>query len=155
VSDGTTGRPDETSHVLARVADEVVPALAARLEASGLGELEIRHDGWRVRLRRSALPAAPEPVAGRTADPAPGSPAAPARRHALSPGVGYFTPSEKTPVGRAVRNGDALGWVDVLGVRQEVVAPHDGTVARILAEPGQAVEYGQELVVVDPARGNA
>jgi pyruvate/2-oxoglutarate dehydrogenase complex dihydrolipoamide acyltransferase (E2) component len=34
----------------------------------------------------------------------------------------------------------------VLGVRQEVVAPADGFVGRFLAEPGQAVEYGQELV---------
>nr|MBA3891696.1 hypothetical protein [Gemmatimonadaceae bacterium] len=33
------------------LADDVVPALIARLEASGLGELEVRQGGWRVRLR--------------------------------------------------------------------------------------------------------
>lgn len=35
------------------LADDVVPALIARLEASGLGELEVRQGGWRVRLRRA------------------------------------------------------------------------------------------------------
>ncbi|MGZ6297543.1 MAG: acetyl-CoA carboxylase biotin carboxyl carrier protein [Candidatus Limnocylindrales bacterium] len=68
------------------------------------------------------------------------------RRVALSPAVGYFAPLEAATAGRAVCAGDVLGHVDVLGVRQEVVAPADGFVARILAEPGQAVEYGQELV---------
>ena len=64
-----------------------------------------------------------------------------------------FVPSEKAPVGRRVTAGDPVGWVEVLGVRQEVVAPHDGTVARHLVEPGQAVEFGQGLVVVEAPHG--
>jgi pyruvate/2-oxoglutarate dehydrogenase complex dihydrolipoamide acyltransferase (E2) component len=47
----------------------------------------------------------------------------------------------------------------MLGVAQEVVAPADGIVGASLVEPGQAVEYGQELIVIelaaragDPAR---
>ncbi|MDQ3870875.1 MAG: hypothetical protein M3301_04570, partial [Chloroflexota bacterium] len=44
---------------LARLADEVVPVLMARLEASGLAELEVRENGWRVRLRRALPPASP------------------------------------------------------------------------------------------------
>jgi multidrug efflux pump subunit AcrA (membrane-fusion protein) len=50
-----------------------------------------------------------------------------------------------------VAAGDVFGWVDVLGVRQDVVAPLSGTVGRLLVEPGQAVEYGQELLQIDPA----
>ena len=42
-----------------RLADELLPALIARLEASTLGELEIRRNGWRVRLRRATLDAGP------------------------------------------------------------------------------------------------
>lgn len=143
---------------LARLADGVVPALAARLAASGLGELEVRHDGWRVRLRREAVaPAAPAAAAPASAASGDGAarPAPAARRGALAPGVGYFTPGERAVSGRSVRAGDPLGWVDVLGVRQEVVAPHDGIVGRCLAEPGQAVEYGEELVVVEPPRASA
>lgn len=139
--------------VLARLADEVLPALVARLDVSALGELEVRHAGWRVRLRRGVTPS----PGGLAAASAPatsgaGSHADPARGGATSPAVGYYLPSERTPVGRAVAAGDVLGWVEVLGVRHEVVAPRDGVVGRHLAEGGQAVEYGQELVVVDGAR---
>src|SRR5574337_569095 len=71
------------------------------------------------------------------------------RRVATSPAVGYFSPLEGLSSGHQVRSGDLLGHVDVLGVRQEVVAPMDGMVVRVLAEAGQAVEYGEELVRVD------
>jgi acetyl-CoA carboxylase biotin carboxyl carrier protein len=36
-----------------RLADDLLPALAAKLDASELGELEVREGGWRVRIRRS------------------------------------------------------------------------------------------------------
>ena len=55
-------------------------------------------------------------------------------------------------MGRRVAGGDVLGWAEVLGVRQEVVSPRDGVVGRYLAEAGQAVEYGQELVAIDGPR---
>ena len=37
----------------------------------------------------------------------------------------------------------------MLGVPQEVVAPADGLVGASLVEPGDAVEYGQGLVVIE------
>ena len=37
-----------------RLTDELLPALIAKLGATGLGELEVREGGWRVRLRRPA-----------------------------------------------------------------------------------------------------
>ena len=146
--------PDSaTADALTRLADEILPALIARLDVSDLGELEVRHDGWRVRLRR--------PAAADRADPGTAGPGATSaqpetpRKGATSPAVGYFIPNEKTPVGRKVASGDVLGWVEVLGVRQEVVSPRDGAVGRYSAEAGQAVEYGQELVIVDGARRTA
>jgi pyruvate/2-oxoglutarate dehydrogenase complex dihydrolipoamide acyltransferase (E2) component len=48
-----------------------------------------------------------------------------------------------------VRSGDRIGFVDVLGVHQDVVAPVDGLIGSSLAEAGEAVEYGQELVRID------
>jgi acetyl/propionyl-CoA carboxylase alpha subunit len=39
--------------------------------------------------------------------------------------------------------------VDVLGVPEDVVAPADGVIGASLVEPGDAVEYGQELLVVE------
>ena len=43
----------------------------------------------------------------------------------------------------------------MLGVPQEVVAPTDGVVGASLAEGGDAVEYGQELVVIEFATAAA
>jgi biotin carboxyl carrier protein len=39
--------------------------------------------------------------------------------------------------------------VDVLGVRQEVASPVDGILGATLVEPGDAVEYGQDLVRIE------
>ncbi len=88
---------------------------------------------------------------GRPVEPQGSGRPEPARLASISPGVGYFTAREGIAAGMTVRGGDVLGHVDVLGVRQEVVAPADGIVARVMAEQGEAVEYGQELVRLDPA----
>ncbi len=37
----------------------------------------------------------------------------------------------------------------MLGVPQEVVAPADGVVGASLVEAGDAVEYGQDLIVIE------
>jgi biotin carboxyl carrier protein len=53
-----------------RLADELVPALVAKLGANGLGELEIREGTWRVRLR---MPVDGPVAAGRRATAGRGS----------------------------------------------------------------------------------
>jgi biotin carboxyl carrier protein len=73
------------------------------------------------------------------------------RTVATSPAVGVYQPRADARPGSRVRAGDRLGAVDMLGIPQEVVAPIDGVVGVSLVEPGQAVEYGQELVVIEPA----
>jgi biotin carboxyl carrier protein len=69
---------------------------------------------------------------------------------ATSPAVGVYQPRPDARSGTRVRAGDRVGAVDMLGIPQEVVAPIDGIVGASLVEPGQAVEYGQELVVIEP-----
>ena len=129
--------------------EEVLPALIARLRASRLGELEVRTSDWRVRLRRdtdAGVRASAEAASSTEAtldEPANGS-------VARSTAVGYFTPAHELAVGGSVQAGDLLGTVDVLGIGQEVTAPTDGIIARVLAEDGQAVEYGQVLAEIDP-----
>ena len=190
---------NEERATIARLTDEVVPTLIARLTKSDLGEIEVRQDGWRVRLRRPAdgvargdrRPAGgaarsqpghaghghgPLPTEGHRGaraaastngagpgqqvpvGPGPGMPAAvptdgPAV--AVSPAVGVFRPNPDTTAGRRVRAGDPLGVVDVLGVPQEVVAPVDGIVGEQLVNGGEAVEYGQDLVVIEFAEAPA
>jgi biotin carboxyl carrier protein len=162
---------------IAHLADEVLPLLIARLGASGLGELEVRQDGWRVRLRRSlngvnetghpsaaggrgsasSRPAERRPDHAPTADATAESASRRERgRLAItSPGVGYYQPRDGLAVGMSVRGGDLLGHVEVLGVRQQVVAPEDGILATLAAEAGEAVEYGQMLARLEPAEGRA
>lgn len=79
-------------------------------------------------------------------------PASPeSRTVATSPAVGIYRPRMDLAVGDRVRSGDRLGAVDMLGVAQEVLAPVDGKVGASLAEPGDAVEYGQDLILIEPA----
>ncbi len=75
----------------------------------------------------------------------------PHRVVATSPAVGVFQPRPDVKPGTRVRNGDRLGAVDMLGIPQEVVAPADGILGASLVEAGQAVEYGQELIVIELA----
>ncbi|MFL5686912.1 MAG: acetyl-CoA carboxylase biotin carboxyl carrier protein [Chloroflexota bacterium] len=149
-----------------RLTDELLPALIAKLGATGLGELEVREGAWRVRLRRPGGPAtrdrrATDRVAERGSDRAhqsssrPGhvTPHATARSEsrsvATSPAVGIFQPRKDLTAGARVRAGDRLGAVDMLGVAQEVVAPMDGMVGTSLVEAGEAVEYGQDLITIE------
>jgi acetyl-CoA carboxylase biotin carboxyl carrier protein len=80
-----------------RLTDELLPALVARLGATGLGELEVREGRWRVRLRRPpgaerrippAGRAAPGRVAGRAHDERPGREGPPRAEAASSSGSG-------------------------------------------------------------------
>ena len=70
---------------------------------------------------------------------------------ATSPAVGVFQPGPKAVAGTRVRAGDRLGVVDMLGVPQEVVAPVDAIVVGVIVDAGTAVEYGQELIHLEPA----
>jgi len=153
--DGAEGRT-----TIARLADEVVPGLIERLTNSQLGELEVREHGWRVRLRRpmaGAADAATTHGAQRQPHPvmAPGtSGAASAPRDAMrgvvaSPAVGYFAPRNGVEVGSQLRSGDLVGYVDVLGVRQDVVSPVNGSLKAFEVESGQAVEFGQPIARVE------
>jgi acetyl-CoA carboxylase biotin carboxyl carrier protein len=73
-----------------------------------------------------------------------------------SPSVGLFwrAPSPAAPpfveVGGPVSAGDTVAIVEVMKLMNHVVAPVAGTVKAILPANGEAVEYGQPLIVIDP-----
>lgn len=159
---------EDERQTISRLAEEVLPVLISRLAASGLGELEVRQDGWRVRLRRpvnGAEPASTRPPrspsrkperrgdsgsAQSDQQPDGGSRREHGRVPITSPAVGYYQPREGLAVGTSVRGGDLLGHVDVLGVKRDVVVPQDGIIAAHTAQPGEAVEYGQPLARLEP-----
>jgi biotin carboxyl carrier protein len=76
------------------------------------------------------------------------------RAVATSPAVGIFRSRTDVSAGTRVRAGDRLGAVDMLGVAQEVVAPVDGILGASLVESGDAVEYGQEILVIQLTSGS-
>lgn len=152
---------DADRATIARLAEEVLPALIERLAKSQLGELEVREKGWRIRLRRpngeargDAHAAVAQAPTHRSGSPGHGAHAttdahAPRREPPpgviTSPAVGYFSPRGGLAAGINVRRGDVIGAVDVLGVRQEVVSPIDGVLKALEVEAGGAVEYGQPI----------
>ena len=158
MTDETSGRTPATSGEapgsgLEALTEEALPALIARLRASRLGELEVRTADWRVRLRRDANASVRATASGAVhasaADRAE-EPEGLGVSIARSSAVGYFTPGPDLVVGHSVQSGDLLGSIDMLGIVQEVTAPEAGIIAAVLAEDGQAVEYGQALAEIDP-----
>ena len=89
-----------------RLSGELLPALIAKLGATGLGELEIHEGAWHVRLRR---PAEGAPT-GSTRDRRPGE----RERSARGPGVPTtaYGQTGLTPVGpgRDGRDGEGARW---------------------------------------------
>jgi len=63
---------------------------------------------------------------------------------AASPGAKSFV-----EVGDAVKDGQTLCIIEAMKILNEVEADKTGTVRKILAENGQAVEYGQPLFIID------
>ena len=153
---------EATLDAIARAASELVPELSERLRRYGLGEIEIASGDLRLRVSATAPgPTAPSAGApGAQVDAAAqlpaatdGSAPAPAQTAVgvTSPAVGFFVYADGLGPGLEVRKGDALGHVEMLGVRHDVRAPRAGTVAHLVAETGEAVEYGQLVVELESA----
>ena len=64
-------------------------------------------------------------------------------------GVFYAAPAEDAEafvqVGDTVKKGQVLAIVEAMKLMNEIESEYDGTIAEILVENGQAVEYGQPL----------
>jgi biotin carboxyl carrier protein len=88
------------------------------------------------------------PAGSGPAQDAAGSAGA-SRLIATSPAVGFFRPKANLRAGTKVRAGDRIGSVDVLGIGQDLVAPGDGLIGATLVAPGEPVEYGQAIIVLE------
>jgi acetyl-CoA carboxylase biotin carboxyl carrier protein len=138
---------------------DAVRALAKLLKETGLTEIEIEHNGARIRVSRGAtgmVAAAPAATAAPlAATPAATAPAAgPAVGAVPSPMVGtvYLSPepgkSAFIAVGKTVKEGDTLFIVEAMKTMNAITAPHGGTVKEISVADGTPVEFGQTLCVI-------
>jgi acetyl-CoA carboxylase biotin carboxyl carrier protein len=145
---------------------EFIRRLAKLLDETNLGEIEMADGDRRIRVARPAvaaapvaMTAAPAPVAGP--DPAsagPAAAAADASRHpgaVKSPMVGtaYLSPEPGKPVfvsvGDKVAAGQTVCIIEAMKTFNPIKAPKAGTVAQVLIENAQPVEFGQPLMIVE------
>lgn len=147
---------------------DVALELMDALKAKGLGEVELELDDIKIKIKSAppapvvpvaAVPAAAEAPAAASADAQEASAAAPeeelpAGTEVKSPLVGtfYSSPSPDAPpfvlVGQKVKEGDTLFIIEAMKTMNEVKSPCDGTVSRILAQPGDMVEYNQTVAII-------
>lgn len=152
----------------------IVKEIAELLSGSDLTEIEVEHEGLRIRVVRAPAPVtiaqgAPfaVPFAGPVAAPAAAAPvaAAPAADPSAdlskhpgvvnSPMVGtaYLAPEPGAApfvdVGGTVKEGQTVLIVEAMKTMNAIPAPRSGTVTRILVGNAQPVEYGEPLLIIE------
>ncbi len=144
---------------------DLIRELAALLSETDLSEIEIEQQGLRIRVARQLAVSAPvmaapaasaaEPqAASQAAAPAPAAAEKPSAGVVTSPMVGtaYMAPEPGAPpfveVGASVKEGQTVMIVEAMKTMNPIIAPKAGTVSEILVEDGQAVEYGEPLLVI-------
>jgi acetyl-CoA carboxylase biotin carboxyl carrier protein len=141
------------------------------LNETGLSEIEIEKSGLRVRVARqiaitAAAPAAfaagpavaaasaAAAVGGAVADAVTGDPGKhPGAVKSPMVGTAYRSPEPGATsfieVGKRVNQGDTLLIIEAMKTMNQIPAPKSGTVAAILFENGQPVEFGEPLVIIE------
>jgi acetyl-CoA carboxylase biotin carboxyl carrier protein len=151
---------------------QTIKNLVALMSRHDLSEIDLRDGQARLRLRRGprkvSVPATPATVVTASPSPAPApataapatpeEPARPSRNlveiKSPTPGTFYSKPNpEAEPfvrVGSRVTPTTVVGLIEAMKLYNEITADCSGTVAEIVVENGQAVEWGQVLFRVDP-----
>ena len=146
-----------------------IKKLIELLEESNLSELEIHEGEELVRLSRpgqappaaiqpAAAPAPPSQPAGAPVEPSAetGKDEMPDGEIVRSPMVGTFydapNPDSQPFVteGQRVSQGETLCLIEAMKMFNQIESEYDGTVAAILVESGQPVEFDQPLFVIRP-----
>lgn len=149
--------------------------LAGILEEKNLQEIEVSFWGMRLRVTRPfpvaaptlAAPPAPPPAPAPSESPSPAAKETPPpsasspedlRQHpgvVTSPMVGviYLAPEPGAQpfvsVGEDIAEGQTLLIVEAMKTMNMIPAPRGGRLARLLVENGQAVEYGEPLLILE------
>ncbi|MGZ5932744.1 MAG: acetyl-CoA carboxylase biotin carboxyl carrier protein [Rhizomicrobium sp.] len=131
--------------------------LAELLKETGLTEIEIEHNGARLRVSKQAggtMMAAPAPAPSPAAAVEAPKPKGPSPGGVPSPMVGtvYASPEPGAPpfikVGQTVKEGDTLFIVEAMKTMNPILASRGGTVTEICVTDAQPVEFGQILVII-------
>ena len=142
-----------------------VKKLMELLEESGMSEIEIKEGEESVKISRYGNSPAPSHsfVQQQAPTSLPPVVAAPAiveepstvGQSLTSPMVGtyYSAPSPTAKpfvtIGQHVKQGDTIGIVEAMKIMNQIEAEKSGTVLQILVKDGEAVEFGQPLIIVE------
>ena len=141
-----------------------VKKLIELLEQSGMAEIEIKEGEESVKISRYGN----APLAATTFSPQPALTPSPVDSKISvvdkgsevngnlisSPMVGTYysapSPSAKpfVTVGKHVNKGDTVGIIEAMKIMNQIESDHSGTVVGILVKDGEAVEFGQALIVI-------
>ena len=146
-----------------------VKKLMELLEESGMSEIEIKEGEESVKISRYGNSPAPaqQPIQSFVQQQAPVS-SAPTSQTAspneqpqetgqsvTSPMVGTFysapSPTAKpfVSIGQKINQGDTVGIIEAMKIMNQIESDQSGTVVEILVKDGEAVEFGQSLIVVE------
>jgi len=143
-----------------------VKKLMELLEQSGMSEIEIKEGEESVKISRYGnaplmTPTTPQQPAAMVTPSQVESTTTAANKGAevsddliSSPMVGTYysapSPSAKpfVTVGQHVNKGDTIGIIEAMKIMNQIEADHSGTVVEILVKDGEAVEFGQALIVI-------
>jgi len=150
-----------------REAFRLIEEMLQLMESRGLVELEMEHQGLRIRLKKATpghppqlveyVAGVPQPSATAPGHPAEGGAAEGGHRIVIkSPMVGTFyrAPAPDAPpfveVGQELEVGQVVCILEAMKLMNEIKSEVAGLVAEILVESGAPVEFGQPLFVVEP-----
>jgi acetyl-CoA carboxylase biotin carboxyl carrier protein len=162
----------------AQVDQDLVRTIAELVNQQNLAEIEVEIEGLRVRVTRSYASAPPPmqvyapapPAAPVYAPPSMHAPAGGMSPAAAAPaaedlasnpntltspmvGTAYRAPEPNTPpfveVGAKVSEGQTVLIIEAMKTMNQIPAHRSGTVARILVDDSQPVEYGEPLLVIE------
>ena len=146
-----------------------VKKLMELLEESGMSEIEIKEGEESVKISRYGNSPAPaqHPIQSFVQQQAPVT-SAPTSQTAspneqpqetgqsvTSPMVGTFysapSPTAKpfVSIGQKINQGDTVGIIEAMKIMNQIESDQSGTVVEILVKDGEAVEFGQSLIVVE------
>ena len=141
-----------------------VKKLMELLEESGMSEIEIKEGEESVKISRYGNSPAPSHSFVQQQVPASLPPVSPAPIIATEPstigqsltspmvGTYYSAPSPTAKpfatVGQHVKKGDTIGIVEAMKIMNQIEAEQSGTVLQVLVKDGEAVEFGQPLIIV-------
>ena len=147
-----------------REAFRLIEEMLQLMESRGLVELEMEHQGLRIRLKKASSSPAPQIVEYVAGVPTPAhglqagsKPAEESHRIVIkSPMVGTFyrAPAPDAPpfveIGQDLEMGQVICIIEAMKLMNEIKSEVVGRITEILVDNGAPIEFGQPLFVVEP-----